>query len=240
MRPFLFLRLQTVSNSKNIATWKQIIMARNSAEAAYDEIKRQILAGTLRPAERLVESTLAENLQASRHNIRAALDRLQNDGLVEIEANKGARVRSLTLEEVLDMYVAREGLEAEVVRLATMHITDEQLEELRDCLQAMKEAFASSKFDQYSNLNRQFHKVIYAASGNHTLPELISQIILQLARLNMRVILLPGRRDTSLYEHSAIYEAIAQRDTERAVQAIRQHISGVRTDIENGWEIVRI
>jgi len=215
-------------------------MVNNTADAVYDEIKRQILAGTLRPAERLVESTLVESLQVSRYNIRTALDRLQSDGLVDIEPNKGARVSSLTLAEVVDMYVAREGLEAEVVRLAVERITDEQLHQLDDCLQDMKDAFAANKFEHYSNLNKEFHAIIYDASGNATLPELISQIRLRLARLNLRVILLPGRSDNSLHEHSAIYEALAQRDPDRAVMAARQHISGVRADIENGWELVRI
>lgn len=214
-------------------------MAKKTAEAVYDEIKQQILSGTLRPAERLVESTLVDNLQASRHNIRTALDRLHNDGLVDIEANKGARVSSLTLEEVVDMYIAREGLEAEIVRLTVDRISAAQLEELHTCLQAMKEAFAAHKFEQYSELNKQFHQIIYNASGNQTLPELISQIRLRLARLNMRVILLPGRSNNSLQEHTAIYEAIAQRDQEKAVQTMRQHIAAVRADVEHGWNIVK-
>lgn len=215
-------------------------MARNTAEAVYDAIKQRILSGEVRPAERLVESTLAESLQASRHNVRAALDRLRVDGLVEIEANKGARVSSLSLAEVVDMYIAREGLEAEVVRLAAARITDDQIDELKAYLQSMQDAFDSNKFEQYSQLNRKFHEIIYTASGNRTLSELISQIRLRLARLNVRVILLPGRSDSSLQEHTAIYEALAQHDTERAVMAIRQHISAVRMDIENGWDIVKI
>lgn len=215
-------------------------MARNTAEAVYDAIKQRILSGEVRPAERLVESTLAESLQASRHNVRAALDRLRVDGLVEIEANKGARVSSLSLAEVVDMYIAREGLEAEVVRLAAARITDDQIDELKAYLQSMQDAFDSNKFEQYSQLNRMFHEIIYTASGNRTLSELISQIRLRLARLNVRVILLPGRSDSSLQEHTAIYEALAQHDTERAVMAIRQHISAVRMDIENGWDIVKI
>lgn len=215
-------------------------MARNTAEAVYDAIKQRILSGEVRPAERLVESTLAESLQASRHNVRAALDRLRVDGLVEIEANKGARVSSLSLAEVVDMYIAREGLEAEVVRLAAARITDDQIDELKAYLQSMQDAFDSNKFEQYSQLNRKFHEIIFTASGNRTLSELISQIRLRLARLNVRVILLPGRSDSSLQEHTAIYEALAQHDTERAVMAIRQHISAVRMDIENGWDIVKI
>lgn len=215
-------------------------MAKNTAEATYDEMKQQILSGILRPAERLVESTFAQSLNTSRHNVRTALDRLNNDGLVEIEPNKGARVTALTQEEVIDMYIAREGLEAEIVRLAVDKITGDQLDELHELLESMKEAFAAKKFDHYSELNKEFHQIIYIASGNLTLPELISQIRLRLARLNIRVILLPGRGDSSLTEHSAIYEAIAQRDNSLAVQAVRQHISAVRRDIENGWDIVRI
>lgn len=215
-------------------------MVKNTAETTYDELKQQILSGILRPAEHLVESTLAESLNTSRHNVRNALDHLKNDGLVEIEPNKGARVTSLTLEEVVDMYIAREGLEAEIIRLAVEKITGDQIDEMQALLDSMKEAFAEKKFGRYSELNKEFHQIIYIASGNFTLPDLISQIRLRLARLNIRVIMLPGRGDSSLTEHIAIYEAIAQRDKGLAVLAVRQHISAVRRDIGNGWDIVRI
>jgi len=214
-------------------------MTRNNAEPVYDELKQQIVSGKLRPAERLVEATLAENLDTSRYNIRAALDRLQVDGLVEIEANKGARVSALTREEVVDMYVAREGLEAEVVRLACESITEAQLNRLHTYLLEMEEAYTAKRFELYSDLNKRFHETIYEASGNRTLPDLITQLRLRLLRLNMRVILLPGRGDSSLEEHTAIYDALAQRDTVKAIQAVRQHISAVRQDVENGWELVK-
>ncbi len=214
-------------------------MAKNSAASAYEDIEAQILSGRLRPAERLVESTLAENLKASRHYVRTALVRLSKDGLVEIEQNKGARVSALTLRDVVDMFVAREGLEAEIVRLAARSITENQLERLNSILQAMRSAFESGQFDEYSELNKAFHQVIYAAAGNDTLAELITRIRLRLARLNMRIILLPGRGDSSLGEHSAIYHALAQRDSQRAVRAIRKHISAVRKDIENGWDLIK-
>jgi len=213
-------------------------VARQTAEDIYEAIKQQILSGDLRPAERLIEANLAKSLNASRHHIRAALDRLHIDGLVEIEANKGARVSSLTLEEVVDLYVAREGMEAEVVRLAVKRITDAEISELGDCLQEMAVAFESGQFDEYSKLNQRFHGIIFSASGNETLPEYIAQIRLRLARLNVRVILLPGRSDSSHQEHTAIYEALGDRHTERAIEAIRRHISGVRQDIEKGWAIV--
>jgi len=215
-------------------------MVKMTAEETYKSLKAMILAGSLRPAERLIETALADSLHTSRHKVRTALDRLQSDGLVEIEANKGARVRSLALGEVLDLYTAREGLEAELVRLAVERINETELEKLRNCLDAMQAAFAEKRFDEYSSLNRQFHGIIHAASGNQTLPELIRQIQVRLARLNLRVILLPGRGDSTLEEHGAIYTALESGDAALADQAIRRHIANVRGDIERGWEIVRI
>jgi DNA-binding GntR family transcriptional regulator len=144
------------------------------------------------------------------------------------------------LEDVIDLYVAREGLEAEIARLAVERITNEQLDDLKICLQSMHDAFESKKFEQYSELNQQFHGIIHDASGNKTLPELIAQIRLRLARLNLRVILLPGRGDSSYQEHTAIYEGLAERNSERASQAVRQHISAVRSDVENGWNLIAL
>lgn len=213
---------------------------KSAADEAYEGIKQRILDGEYYPSQRLVEANLASTLGVSRHNVRLALDRLSSDGLVRLEPNRGATVATLTLEEALDILVARESLEANVARLAAQHITASQLEQLREHVSTMRAALAEHAYDRYSETNKAFHAVIYEASGNRTIPELIGFLRLRLTRLQLRTILIPGRDKESLDEHAAILEALEARDSDLADDAIRSHMRNLRAAIDRAWSLVRL
>ena len=113
---------------------------RNLKKKIYEQIKRKILDGEYAPSQRLIETSLAQDLGVGRHKVRAALDLLQADGLVQIEPNRGATVKSLGLTEVLDIMIAREALEAEVTSLAAERIEAGQIQQLAACLDTMRNA----------------------------------------------------------------------------------------------------
>jgi DNA-binding GntR family transcriptional regulator len=207
-------------------------------EKVYHQIKQKILDGEYAPAQRLVETSLAEDLGVSRHKIRAALNRLQADDLVEIEPNRGATVKSLELSEVVDIFMAREALEAGVAHLAAERIAAKQIEELAVCLETMRVALETEDFEGYSATNKIFHQIIYQASGNQTLPQLINLLRERLVRFQLRSILIPGRREKSWAEHEAIFEALQKGNALTAEQAARAHVSGIRKAIEQAWKLV--
>ena len=214
--------------------------ARSSADQAYERLKRGILDGEYLPSQRLVESKLADALGVSRHNVRVALDRLHSDGLVVLEPNRGASVATLTLAQALDVLQAREALEVGVGRIAAERIGDDDLRVLQDLVAAMRGALESSEYDRYSATNQTFHRTIYRASGNETLPELIEQTKLRLARLQLRTILIPGRGERSLAEHEAILAALEAGDPDAAERALRTHMSNLRQAIEKAWALLRL
>ena len=111
----------------------------NSADA-YARIRRWIVEGHLRPDERLVEQRLAEDLQLSRTPVREALRMLQSEGLVRFEPNRGARVRSLTVADIADLYELRGRLEAMAAELAATRATPED----RAALEAADAAFGAA------------------------------------------------------------------------------------------------
>jgi len=215
-------------------------MNKNMDDPAYQQIKQKILDGEYAPAQRLIEANLAQDLGLSRHKVRAALDRLAADGLVHIEPNRGATVMSLELPEVIDILMAREVLEAGVASLAAGQITAEQLSQLEEYVQIMQEALAVGEYEQYSQTNKLFHQIIYEASGNETMPQLINVLRQRLARLQFRTILIPGRSDKSIKEHEAIFQALQAHDALAADRAARAHMIGLRTAIEKGWQLVRL
>ncbi len=215
-------------------------MNKNTPDLAYEQIKQKILDGEYAPAQRLIETNLSQELGASRHKVRVALDRLHSDGLVHIEPNRGATVMSLELSEVLDILIAREILEAGVAYLAAEQIGESEINQLEECLNSMREALNTGGYEQYSATNKLFHQIIYQSSGNETMPQFINVLRQRLARLQFRTILIPGRTEQSIGEHEAIFLALQAKNAVAAEQAARAHIQGLRKTIEKAWQLVRL
>ncbi|MCX7786141.1 MAG: GntR family transcriptional regulator [Spirochaetes bacterium] len=208
-------------------------------EQIYQHLRKRIIEGDYYPSERLIEKQLAEEYKTGRYNIRLALQKLQGEGLVIIEPHKGARIAELSLEDIMDILVAREELEVAVVRLAIQNITDGQCERLEECIRLMGKALSENNFDTYSQMNLRFHRTIYEACGNRSLSLLIEMLRSRLARLQLRTILIPGRSEESLAEHQRIFEAFRKRDPVLAEQSIRTHMGNLRINIQKAWSLVK-
>jgi len=212
-------------------------MSRQS-EAAYQYIKSRILDGTYRPSQKLNESYLSEVIGVSRNTVKKALLMLEKENLVEVENNKGATIKSFTLEEILNYLEIREVLEALVARKAAESITEEQLARMERILQEMKEHFQKGEIEAYSRCNRDFHGIIYEASANRQAVQIITTIKTQLNRFQLRTILLPGRSESSYREHERILNALKARDPGAVEEAVRAHISSVRNLIAQHYHLL--
>jgi DNA-binding GntR family transcriptional regulator len=210
-------------------------MMSTQTDVAYKFLKDKILDGTYKPSQRLTETDLAQVVGVSRNTVRQALLKLEQENLVEIELNKGARIKSFTLDEILNYLQIREVLEGLVARTAAAHIQEFQLKKMEDLLTSMREHVDKNELDEYSAKNREFHNVIYSASRNSQAVDLITMIKTQLNRYHLRTILVPGRTTDSLLEHQTILDALRKRDGEAADHAIRIHIAHIRETIEKNY-----
>ncbi|MDC7245154.1 MAG: GntR family transcriptional regulator [Sphaerochaetaceae bacterium] len=215
-------------------------MNRKSSDTPYKTIKKNILEGTYAPSQRLIEQELAQELSVGRQNIRAALNQLQNEGLVVIEPYRGAKVATLSLEETLDAMTARTILESALIRYAAANITDESLQVLAKCLEGIKSALDENNLEEYTRQNTLFDETIYEAAGNKTVPLLIKQVKTRIARLQLRTILLPGRKTDSLKEHQAIYNALKNHDQDAAEVAVTAHLKSITQTFESVWGLLRL
>ncbi|GAE35025.1 GntR family transcriptional regulator [Halalkalibacter akibai] len=204
-------------------------------EIAYQFIKGKILEGTYKPSQKVTETELAETIGVSRNTIKKALLKLEQENLVNIENNKGAFIKSFTLEEVVNYLEIREVLEGLVARTAAVNITDTELEKMKDTLSMMGEHLANNRYDAYSSLNKDFHNIIYEASRNTQAVDMINVIKNQLLRYHFRTILVPGRNLSSYEEHQNIYKAFEERNGEEAEKYIRIHIANVRKTVEENF-----
>lgn len=206
-------------------------------EVAYTYIRSRILDGTYRPAQRLIEEQLSEEIKVSRNTIKRALLQLEAEQLVTIEKNKGASVKSFTIDEIAEYYEVRRALEVIVVGAAIDRITDDEIDTLKGIYRHMCELRVAKDFDGYSKLNKQFHETIYQASGKRIAVNLIRNIKTQLMRFQFRTMLVPGRSDASAAEHKWLLDAFVARDKQAAIAAIETHVSNVSKAILENREL---
>ncbi|NLZ67425.1 MAG: GntR family transcriptional regulator [Spirochaetales bacterium] len=179
-------------------------------------LSREFLEGT----ELTLEGT-AKALGVSTTPVREAFQILAADGLIKLRPNKGAIVLGINEKTIRDHYQVREILEAEAVRLFSEN--KKSTEELEKIFALGLEAFNSSSSNEYTYCNQAFHMTIWKGSGNDKLVSLLS---------NMWNGLSMGHKVTteeyakiSISEHQKILEYLKNKDTEKAVSAMKAHIS---------------
>ncbi|WGL51613.1 GntR family transcriptional regulator [Nocardioides sp. BP30] len=190
-------------------------------------VRAAILAGDLVPGQRLVEAELSDSLGASRGAVRAALIDLTHEGLVERIANRGARVRVVTVAEALQITEVRMALEGLCGAKAAENVNDEAIDDLRALGAAMTSCVQSGDVAGYSQLNQQLHERVIALADQPVAAEVLARLRARNVRHQFRLAFRPGRPQTSLPQHLAIIEAICRRDPADAEAAVRAHLASV-------------
>lgn len=176
-----------------------------------------------RPGQRLNEGALARELNVSRTPLREALHRLASEGLLVLVRGSGFYARPLDVKEVFDLYEARLALEMAIVRLACERADGEWLNAMDAYLEASVRAQESAPIEQLLNFDESFHERVAEVTGNAELLRLLRNIN---ARIHFfRWVDMQGRRDKTQREHRALVGAIRERDSERAADVIRIHIT---------------
>ena len=205
-----------------------LLQAHSLTSAVQAEIERLILAGELAPGAKLTEAMLADRLGVSRGPIREAFRILEEAGLVRLEKNRGVFVRSIPLQEAMEIYDLRAMVDESAGRALAERITPDQLKPLRSMVEQMerlvKEGHNTSASDDYHALNLAFHDHIVASVGNRKLTDLYRRLVKELS-LFRRVNLADGQQiPVSVQEHRAILKAIAAGDADAAARALRAHV----------------
>ncbi|WP_238992407.1 GntR family transcriptional regulator [Jiangella ureilytica] len=205
----------------------------------YDSVRERILKGDLAPGSRLVIRSLALEHETSDIPIREALRMLERDGLVEIRPYRGARVVSLSPEEIEEGYLIRGHLESLATRTAVGHLTDQHFAQLDRCLRDMGKALDRGDGLGYAEINREFHGLIFSASPHRRLQDLIENIWDGQRGYQMVFRLSPDWQWTSYQEHQQIVQALREGDADAAAEIALEHklaagralIAGIRDDV---------
>ena len=203
---------------------------------AVERLRQAILAGDMAPGQRLVEEELAGTLGVTRASLRAALFDLAADGLVERIPNRGARVRTISVDEAVAIIECRMVLEGLCAAKAAGRVTEPEAARLRQLGTDMERSVADGEPLKYSALNHELHRLVREISGQAVATSLLERLNGQLVRHQFQLSLRPGRPQQSLPQHLAIIDAIAGRRPAEAEEATRRHLRSVITALLAGQE----
>ncbi|MGE3148480.1 MAG: GntR family transcriptional regulator [Pseudorhodoplanes sp.] len=189
-----------------------------------DVLRHAILEERFKPGERLIERQLCDLTGVSRTSVREALRHLESEGLVRSVPNKGPVVSSLTLDEVRQIYEARETLESQAAALFTERASDGDLQDLRDTYARLDKALASGSRKKMEAETLKLYDILLDGSGNEVIASLIRSLHARVVYLRSVSMSHPGRVPHSHNEMKDLVAALLRRDAPTARKASARHV----------------
>ncbi len=195
-------------------------------EYAYEQLRADIREGVLPPGSRVREKDVAERLEISRTPVREALRRLEADGFLTFEPHRGMIVVQLDHQSMMELYAMREVLEGTAAGLAARHASEAEIAVLFEML--TRETDILHDPARLSQHNAQFHQVLFRSAHNRYLLKTANALRDSMALMRGTTMAVPGRGSSAHEEHTALAQAIRERDTDAAEAAARTHIQAAQ------------
>jgi DNA-binding GntR family transcriptional regulator len=202
-----------------------------SASDAYEILRGRLVRGDFRAGVRLTEEQLALELHVSRTPIREALRRLVSDGLLRFVPNVGTFVASWTDDDIRDLFDLRVLLESNIASLAAQRIAPADIDRLvtiQDEIERQGPDIASENLQRINGLNREFHRVISAASGSSRMSEMLSNAIEIPIVQQTFARYTPEQLSRSFGHHREVIDAFVAGDSEWARDVMSCHVRAAR------------
>jgi GntR family transcriptional regulator, transcriptional repressor for pyruvate dehydrogenase complex len=214
-------------------------------EQIVQQIEESIVKGDLKPGDQLpAERELAQRFGVSRTAVREAVKALREKGLVEAYSGRGTFITDATTQAVrqsLDLMVkigqadgfhhlaeVRAILEPEIAALAASRMQESELASMREAVTVMDRAGQDP--DAYIEADLDFHLALAEGAANPLILSLLDSIVGILLEQRLRIFRVPGGPERGQIHHKRILAAVERRDSERARQAMREHLEQVRND----------
>lgn len=194
-------------------------------DVVFNTLRRAILRGELKPGERLMEIQLANKLGVSRTPIREAIRKLELEGLVLMIPRRGAEVAEITEKNLRDVLEVRCALEELAVQLACDRMDEEGLVRLKAAAEKFREVLDSDDITQIAQADVLFHDVIYTATDNKRLIQLLNNLREQMYRYRIEYLKKKECYPQLIEEHQAVIDAIAAKDKKKATEITGRHIN---------------
>jgi len=203
-------------------------------EVVSEALRNAIQEGILQPGERLMEIQLAEELGVSRTPIREAIRKLEQEGFVVMIPRRGTYVANISLKDISQVYEIRSALEELAAGLAAERITEDEIEVLERMVVEIADYIESGDMDKIVAADVEFHDVLYKASRNLRLAEIVNNLRDQILRFRSISMNQPGRLAKTWEEHREMVEAIASHNATQARKIARMHMEHAEQVLLNG------
>lgn len=208
---------------------KKVVQRETLSDQAYRIIKQAITDGRLKDKESLPEEKLAKDLGISRTPLRDAFARLAAEGLIIQQKGAPAIVASFTKKNSLDYMELRSLLEVYNVEKITVKMSDEMIEKLQENLASQRTAINENKYNEFIELDRDFHLLLAACNGNEEIKKVIHRMN---TGVNRAFLILsstvPKSAEDAYKEHQEILQALEQKDVVTARNSMLIHMSNVK------------
>ncbi|MEE0969131.1 MAG: GntR family transcriptional regulator [Clostridia bacterium] len=199
----------------------------------YGALEEAILSGELKAGEPLTELSLSKKFGVSRTPIRAALHRLDEDGLVKLSPNRGAVVVGVDGDDLCDIYRIRKCLEGLASAMAAEKMTAEDKKALGETLDLSEFYIRKDDAEHIKELDSAFHNEIFKKSGSRMLCKILSDLHRTIKGYRKISLSKTGRIEASVREHREIYEAILRSDAKEAERLTVKHIENAMNSTLN-------
>ena len=193
-------------------------------DVVFNTLRQAILRGELKPGERLMEIQLANKLGVSRTPIREAIRKLELEGLVLMIPRKGAEVAEITEKNLRDVLEVRCALEELAVLLACDRIDKQGIQDLRKAAKHFESVLDSDDITKIAEADVAFHDIIYMATDNQRLIQLLNNLREQMYRYRIEYLKKKECHPQLVAEHEEVIDAIESGEREKAMRITSQHI----------------
>ena len=193
-------------------------------ELVSENLRARIISGELELGSQLSEGRIAKELEVSRTPVREAINRLEIEGLLVVEPQRGSFIFNLDANELAKLCDARVALETTALVTAINERADQLHKVLKDCTDRMATARSNDDTNAYLAEDTIFHQLLFDCADNKFLNDAYQTIAAKMAAIRNRLGRLPEHMDKSYAEHLLLVDAVKQRDTDAALRVLRSHI----------------
>lgn len=208
----------------------------SQAEQSYRYIKEAILDLSLEAGQNLSENQLSDILNMSRTPIREAIQRLNNEGLVETIKYKGTFVREFSQKDINQIYEMAEALESMVVYLAAQKATEQDIKQMKEIVNEMKNAQDKESVSDWMEADQEFHTMLPLLSKNTLLINDLTNLYEKISIIRLRYLNNVGIIPKSTKDHIKTIKAIEGQEAKLAREITQKHWEDIRkrtTDLFN-------
>jgi DNA-binding GntR family transcriptional regulator len=216
----------TLRRSPSRSAGRRLDRDRQAAPQVFERLRKLITSLALPPGSPLSRNALAGQFGVSSTPIRDALMRLEEEGLVEVFPQYATVVSRIDIGLAQQAHFLRQALELEIVKRLALEHSERLVDELNTTIARQQKFAKAGDFEQFMAADNDFHRELYAATGNQELWDLVRSRSGHIDRLRQLHLPSPGKAQDIVRHHRLSVKAIGANQPDEAQRHLRKHLSG--------------